>query len=147
MSKQQLYIVIALLGAVVLYLLFVPATTPAPATPSDMVDVVSESDSMLDAESGSEAPTDPEPEPVVDEVVIEGLFLGLAEEETDFRQSFYYLLLDDGTEVVSIDLRPLLGYSTTDVIEKLGVDRGVRVRITGSMTDDGFKIASITAAE
>lgn len=145
MSKQQLYIVIALLGGVMLYLLFVPAATPVPLTPSDSVDTVSETEASPDVTP--QTPAVSATEPVVDEVVIEGLFLGLAEEETDFRQSFYYLLLDDGTEVVRIDLRPLLGYSTTDVIEKLGVDRGVRVRITGSMTDTGFQIATITALE
>jgi hypothetical protein len=53
---------------------------------------------------------------------------------------------DDGTEVVRIDLRPLLGYSVIDPIGKLGVDRGVQVVVTGIMTDKGFEIATITPA-
>jgi len=87
--------------------------------------------------------------PVITEsetVTVEGLFLSLAEEKTEFQKSFFYLMLDDGTEVVRIDLRPLLGYSVIDPIGKLGVDRGMQVVISGVMTDDGFKIKAITPA-
>lgn len=141
MRQRFLYSVIALMAAVIIYLLFVPQE-PVSA-PSALPEPVAEVDAPL-----------PEPEPPVtpqaseDEatVTIEGLFLGLAEEPTEFRKSFYYLLLDDGTEVVRIDLRPILGYELLNPVEKLGVDRGQRVVVTGTMGDSGFTIATIAPA-
>ncbi len=144
MSKQQLYAVIAVLLGIVLYLLFMPARTPVP-TPVPVEPAATTTEAIV---SEPVAPASDAPTASTESVVtIEGLFLGLAEEATNFRQSFYYLLLDDGTEVVRIDLRPLIGYSTSDVIEKLGVDRGTRVVVTGTMAETGFQIATITAAE
>ena len=140
MSKKQLYIFILPLGAVVLYLLFVPLEKPVVTAPEETTEAIT---------SSITTPVVEEVVPVITEsetVTVEGLFLSLAEEKTEFQKSFFYLMLDDGTEVVRIDLRPLLGYSVIDPIGKLGVDRGMQVVISGVMTDDGFKIKAITPA-
>ncbi len=141
MSKKALYSIIAILIAIVAYLLFVP--TPAPVaeapgniepTPEPKVETKAASTDI-----GTETTES------VETITIEGLFLSLEEAGTDFRKSFYYLLLDDGTEIVRIDLRPLLGYSVVDPIGKLGVDRGQQVRITGTTEGGAFTIATITS--
>jgi hypothetical protein len=141
MSKKQLHILIGVLILVVVYLLFMPTKIQPPlvepAVETGVQNIV--------ATSSIETVSDIAPE-VAESVIVEGLFLGLDEVETDFRKSFYYLLLDDGTEVVRIDLRPLLGYSVIDPITKLGVDRGVQVVIEGTMGTDGFVISKITPA-
>lgn len=142
MSKKSLYVLIGGLLLIIGYLLFMP-TTPAVVAP----EVMPEEESATEATTTEVAPEPVEAPASEDVVTIEGLFLSLAEEKTDFRKSFYYLLLDDGTEVVRIDLRPLLGYEIQDPISKLGVDRGQQVVITGTMEADGFAITSIKPAE
>ncbi len=140
MSKKALYSIIGILLAIVAYLLFVPTQAPVVEAPGQ-IDPAPELPAKTEATS-----TDGGVETVerVETIAIEGLFLSLEEAETDFRKSFYYLLLDDGTEIVRIDLRPLLGNSIIDPISKLGVDRGQRVRITGTTENGVFTIAAIT---
>ncbi len=141
MSTKSLYIVIGGLLLIIGYLLFMP-TTPQVVAP-EVVPEVPAAEEVV-----PEAVPEPVAAPVAEDVVtIEGLFLSLAEEKTDFQKSFYYLLLDDGTEVVRIDLRPLLGYQLQDPTGKLGVDRGQQVVITGAMDETGFVIASIKPAQ
>lgn len=142
MSKKQLYFIIVLLGVIVLYLLFVPAKDAV----VPVVDAPMATSTEEVPHPASSTPT-PVAEKVETPVTIEGMFLGLKEEQTEFQKSFFYMLLDDGTEVVRIDLRPLLGYSIIDPVGKLGVDRGVRVKVSGTMQDGQFVIAKITKSE
>jgi hypothetical protein len=141
MSKKSLYVVIGGLLLIIGYLLFMPTASEVVA-PEVVPEAVEQPVEEMPAAEPEAAPA----EAVAETVTIEGLFLSLAEEKTDFRKSFYYLLLDDGTEVVRIDLRPLLGYEVQDPIAKLGVDRGQQVLITGTMETDGFSIVSIAPA-
>jgi hypothetical protein len=141
MSKKSLYILIGGLVLIIGYLLFMPTTPPAVAPEVAPEAPVTEGEVVPEARPAAETAIVPE-----DTITIEGLFLSLAEEKTDFRKSFYYLLLDDGTEVVRIDLRPLLGYEIQDPVGKLGVDRGQQVIIEGTMGDEGFVIANIKPA-
>ena len=139
MSKKSLYIVIGGLVLVIGYLLFMP-TAPKVVAPEVLPEEV-------EVEAVPEAvPEAVEPAVPANTVTVEGLFLSLAEEKTEFRKSFYYLLLDDGSEVVRIDLRPLLGYEINDPIGKLGVDRGQQVIVEGTMGDEGFSITGIKPA-
>lgn len=138
MSKKSLYVVIAGLLLLLGYVLFMP-TVPEVVAP----EVIPEAMVEVAETVATTTPEVTDSSAAVEVVTIEGLFLSLAEEKTDFRKSFYYLLLDDGTEVVRIDLRPLLGYELQDPTGKLGVDRGQQVVITGTMGADGFSIKSI----
>ncbi len=141
MQQRLLYAVIVILGGVIVYLLFIPQEpVPAPMAPPEAEPVAEPADEPQAPQESAEQVSTSE------QVTIEGLFLGLAEEPTEFQKSFYYLLLDDGTEVVRIDLRPLLGYELTNPIAKLGVDRGQRVVITGTVADTGFAITEIAPA-
>ena len=95
--------------------------------------------------------TSPEAAVPNDAMVLEGTFMSLVEGQSsearaDLRKTFYYMLVDDGTEIVRVDLRPLLQYSTIDPEEKLGVVRGDRVVITGSMNATGFEVVSVERA-
>jgi len=76
-------------------------------------------------------------------IAIEGTFLSLIEEEDRFYKGFQVMLVDDGTEILRVDLRPLLGYSKIDVIEKLGVARGQMVTVTGSVGNGEFGVHSV----
>ncbi len=140
MSKKNLYSIIAILCAIILYLLFMPTQAPVVEAPVMVPIVATTTDDTVDTEA---PPTDEASPEAEDSVTIEGLFLSLAEAENEFQQDFFYLMLDDGTEVVRIDLRPLLGYSLIDPVGKLGVDRGQQVRVSGSMVDGKFVIAAI----
>ncbi len=141
MSKKSLYAVIGGLLLIIGYLLFMP-TTPEVVAPEVLPETLEEEVEVI-PEVVPEAEESAVP---VKTVTVEGLFLSLAEEKTEFRKSFYYLLLDDGSEVVRIDLRPLLGYEIQDPISKLGVDRGQQVIVEGTMGDEGFSITSIKPA-
>lgn len=142
MSKRNLYLIIFILVAVIGYLFF-RQNQPGEQT-------LPETSTTTSVGSTSSVPLEDAVTPVAtttkttETVTIDGLFLGLTEEENEYNKSFFYLLLDDGTEVVRIDLRPLLGYSLIDPISKLGVDRGQRVRLTGTMEDKKFVVGQIT---
>ncbi len=76
-------------------------------------------------------------------VRLSGRFLALIEGTDRLDKIYQYLLLDTGTEIFRIDLRPLVGYSDIDIVEKLGVDRGQTITIIGVMNDEGFRLESI----
>lgn len=146
MNKKQLYFVVIVLGLGLLFVLFVPTGEPkreassleqAQEVPEKPTEAVSEE--MLEVNVSDEA-TDDMPE----QVTLEGEFLSLADGENQHGKTFKYMLLYDGVEVLRVDLRPLLGYSEIDVIQKLGVERGQEVRVVGIMEDGEFKVTSIT---
>ncbi|MFT7507471.1 MAG: hypothetical protein ACI92I_000625 [Acidimicrobiales bacterium] len=143
MTKKQLYILIALLSGVLLYVLFMPvAVTNAPEVPTLDTSV----ENYESSENVSDTVDVLEEEVVLDEpetLTIEGTFVGLLEAENRFHEKFSYLLLDDGSEVFRVDLRPLIGMSDIDIIAKLGVNRGDEVVVTGTVTDGEFSVESI----
>jgi len=141
MTKKHLYIVITILCVVLLYVLFMPvAVTQAPVHED-----IEPQEAEVQPDAGIVAPTTTqevvvsEPEPLI----LEGTFVGLLEAEDKYYKKFKYMLLNDGVEVLRIDLRPLIGYSDIDTIEKLGVERGDEVTITGEMDKGVFRIESV----
>jgi len=144
MTKKQLYMVIAVLCGVLLYVFFMPVSvTQAPegidvdtAATAVEVEEVTEAPGTLEEEKENEADKS---EPVV----LEGTFVGLLDGENPYGKKFKYMLLHDGVEVLRIDLRPLVGMSDINIIEKLGVDRGDEITVTGRVHDGEFSVKSI----
>lgn len=142
MQKNILYVVIVILVVWVGYLLMrqpvsAPETVPEPEDSTEAMAATTTSDTAAE---------------MADTVTFTGTFVSLVEGQShdarvDRSQLFYYLLVDDGTEIVRVDLRPLFGYSTTDIIGKLGVERGDRVQVSGRMGTDGFVVSTVTPAE
>jgi len=145
MTNKQLYFVIAVLCGVLLYVLFIPA---AEVDAPEIVPQEHEEDMQVVVDKVL-APEEVEQEPVVPEevgaepMVIEGEFVGLLDGENAYQKKFKYLLLNDGEEVLRIDLRPLVGYSDINIIEKLGVERGDEVRAVGVVKDAEFIVETI----
>jgi len=120
-------------------------------------EVLSDAESPIVEVGPEEAINEPAEEVTVttndlDEVVLEGIFISLVEGvsnegRADLQRPFYYMLIDDGTEIVRVDLRPILGYAPVDPIAKLGFDRGAQVVATGRMDASGFAVTSIVAEE
>jgi len=81
--------------------------------------------------------------PDAPKVTLSGTFVALKEGADRLDKIYQYLLLNTGKDVLRIDLRPLIGYSSIDTIGKLGVERGDEVTVVGSMNDEGFSIESI----
>lgn len=147
MSKRQLYFLVLVLFIALLYVLFRPVSQSVPETPntnqatsSDTVNVANEKVEPVVTTTTTETVFSGET------VTIEGVFVGLTEDSgLAFTDTFEYLLLDDGTEIILIDLRPLIGYEKTDVPAKLGVERGERVKVTGHLdADSQFVIEAIS---
>tara|TARA_B100000745_G_C20038942_1_gene353971 strand:- start:243 stop:695 length:453 start_codon:yes stop_codon:yes gene_type:complete len=147
MTKKQLYFVIGVLAAVLLFVLFVPDDKPAEdqSTLQKTQELSKKTDETQEEENAVEISEVDEAEAadLPEQVTLEGEFLSLADGENQHGKMFKYMLLHDGVEVLRIDLRPLIGYSDIDVIQKLGVDRGAQVRVIGIMEDGEFKVSSI----
>lgn len=146
MTKKQLYIVIALLSALLLYVFFMPTQPRQDATVD--VPVLQKNEETISSTETTEvvpvAEASEKNEDTTDKtVVLEGTFVGLLPAENEFEKKYTFLLLNDGTEVLRIDLRPLIGYSDINVIEKLGVDRGDEIQVSGVMNDTEFVVKSI----
>ena len=147
MTKKQLYIVIALLSALLLYVFFMP-TQPKQETVVDVPvlqeneETVSATD-LADEGAASQEVSQDSKEQVDETVVLKGIFVGLLDGENVYQKKYKYLLLNDGVEVLRIDLRPLIGYSDINVIEKLGVDRGDQIQVSGVMNDTEFVVKRI----
>jgi hypothetical protein len=146
MTKKQLYIVIAGLCTVLLFVLFIPTDTIKEVVEipqgqdEELQGVVDES---LAAEGVAQEPVVPNEEIEAEPLVLEGLFVGLLDGENAYQKKFKYLLLNDGEEVLRIDLRPLVGYSDINIIEKLGVDRGDEVRASGVVLEGEFVVETL----
>ena len=144
MTKKQLYIIVGVLSALLVYVLFMPTGVSNTTVEKDVTSpeevqqetVVLESEVTTAEEEGGTANTQ-------EKVTLEGTFVGLLDGEDPYQKEFKYLLLNDGVEVLRIDLRPLIGYSDINVIEKLGVDRGDTITVTGTMKDDEFVVETI----
>ncbi|MFT5849278.1 MAG: hypothetical protein ACI9H6_000079 [Patiriisocius sp.] len=142
MTKKQLYIVIGVLVALVLFVFFMPVEAPSElqegAQQSAVDSLTVEEEQALEA---SVAKTVDEQEE--EQVVLEGIFLSLTDGADEHGKEFKYLLLNDGSEILRVDLRPLIGYSDIDVLQKLGVDRSDRITVTGVMKDGVFSAQEI----
>jgi hypothetical protein len=146
MKKKQLYFIIGALCIVLLYVLFMPTaevTAPEEVPTSEDTDIQVLVDETLAVEGVAQEQvvieTQKEPEPMT----LKGTFVGLLDGEDAYQKKFKYLLLNDGMEVLRMDLRPLVGYSDLNIIEKLGVDRGDRIVATGVVTNGEFSVTSI----
>ena len=146
MTKKQLYILIAVLGTLLIIVLFIPTQKTQTPTQED-VEVQSEQvEEVLDTDLPvvtDEVLEGDDVDDVKPSVVLKGTFVGLLDGEDAYQKKFKYMLLNDGEEVLRIDLRPLVQYSDINIIEKLGVERGTGVVVTGVMHKDEFKVQSI----
>lgn len=144
---------VSLLGLLLLWWLFAPKTP----VPSETL-VVPLSEDVIpaaDEEGTVEVPATNLSDQAVEAsevtpgtIVLSGTFVGLVESEPDGdMRKFLYLLLNDGTEVIRISLRPLLGLTDFNPEERLGVTRGSQVVITGALNPEtgDFTIATITS--
>ena len=145
MTKKQLYIVIVFLCIGLAYVLLVPAQQQDKKTIEQVKDTPSTEQTKEEVSvDQKEAVVVTENTDVDEEVVIlEGIFIGFVDGEDVYKKKFKYMLLNDGVEVLRIDLRPLIGYSDLNVIDKLGVQRGDTVTVTGMMNEGKFKIQSV----
>ena len=145
MTKKQLYIIIVFLCAVLLYVLFIPIEKEERTVVQEIESTPPEETQEVGTEEVSKQP-EPElekketPEEVI---VLEGIFVGFVDGADVYDKKYKYMLLNDGMEVLRIDLRPLVGYSNLNLIQKLGVERGDQVKITGVMHEGEFKIQNI----
>jgi len=144
MTKKQLYFVIAVLCVVLLYMLFVPsaevdAPELVPQEQEEDMHVVVDETPALESVAQESVELEQSEEPMV----LAGTFVGLLDGENAYQKKFKYLLLNDGEEVLRIDLRPLVGYSDINIVEKLGVDRGDEIRATGILREGEFFVESI----
>ena len=142
MTKKQLYIVIGVLGAGLLYVFFMPVDTSVEQEPPRTVTPNLAEESEVPEVTVTEKEND-ELQDEEEQVVLEGIFLSLADGTDKYDKKFRYLLLNDGSEVLRIDLRPLVGYSDINVLQKLGVVRGERVTVTGYMKEGVFTAQEI----
>lgn len=145
MSKKQLYLVITFLLGVLLYMLFVPVSvTNAPEQQGVSVEIETLEEIPEEVIDNFVVDTQEEQQDVELEIVtLEGTFVGFVDGENVYKKKFKYMLLNDGIEILRIDLRPLIGYSDLNLIEKLGVDRGDVVVVTGVMNEGEFKVQNI----
>jgi len=148
MTKKQLYFVIGALAVVLLFVLFVPTGEKRQDTSSleraKEVPLPPEEGALTQLQE-EEVVTDTVADDLPEQVTLEGRFLSLVDGENQHGKTFKYMLLHDGSEVLRVDLRPLIGYSEIDVTQKLGVDREDDVRVIGIMEDGEFKVQSIAA--
>jgi|GEM_PF-1894676 len=142
MTKKQLYIVIGVLGAGLLYVFFMSVDTSVEQEPPRTVTPNLAEESEVPEVTVTEKEND-ELQDEEEQVVLEGIFLSLADGTDKYDKKFRYLLLNDGSEVLRIDLRPLVGYSDINVLQKLGVVRGERVTVTGYMKEGVFTAQEI----
>lgn len=146
MYKYIYYLVVLLMVGVLLW--FIESRLLATPQPTAATPLNEQSSTTTTTTTEVEAALPPTSTTTTDasEIVrIEGVFLSLQEMEVEWRTGHTYLLLDDGTEIFRIDLRPLLGNTTREVAEKLGIIRGDRVAVEGTVNDKGeFRVQSIS---
>ncbi len=144
MKKKKWYVAgfVVLLGTV-WYLLLQPSGTIQVPEHTDVIDGVSSPQKTDVSGSTTTSNTTTQKEDNGTSTVLTGTFVGLLPAEDEFEKKYTYLLLDDGTEVLRIDLRPIVGYSDLNIIEKLGVQRGEEIQVLGSIKDGVFTVQTI----
>jgi len=146
MSKSILYFIIIILLGVVGYLLLRPeATVIAPTTPSSGNSTTSNATAeSTQAEQSTTAGAEESNAP--GNVVFTGTLVGFADGKDEFLGSYKYALINDGIEILRIDLRPLIGYDVTNIETDLGITEGATVTLTGSLVDSGFEVTTMKLA-
>ena len=148
MKRTWLYVIIAVLIGFILYDQWfrdtetmpeaTPATSTATAVPVD-------EQSLGDEQGQTETIVD---EPAIETVTAVGTYVGLRDEiGGDFTETASYLLLDDGSEIISISLESLVGTRKTGIESELGISRGDRIELTGYSNDGAFVPQSITVLD
>ena len=145
MSKGALYFIIIFLVGVIFYLLFVPQqTVEAPVTTPD-----TEADTEADLPEPA-AFDDTEPESSEEDTDIRtgtieftGELVGFGDGKDQILGSYKTALINDGIEILSIDLRPVVGYDVTNLESDLGITIGEPVTVYGKMDGDTFVITDI----
>jgi|GEM_PF-6190323 len=144
MSKKVLYILILALVAYIIWLQWLqPQPTIAPVEEELAEEIDTERTVTPAAREASE-----QEEEVIDEaverVVVSGTYVGLRDTVGgQFEETSTFLLLDDGTEIVSIDLAPLIGTQKTGIESELGITRGDRLELQGDLMNDSFEVRAI----
>lgn len=148
MKQKILYsIIVILLGALVWQQMYRTPTEEAPVRTIDTQENTATSAS--ETERGADEVGEDVASELAEEVVtVTGTYVGLRDEVGgDFADTSMYLLLDDGTEIISIDLRPLVGTQKTGIESELGISRGDRLELTG-MTESGvFVVSGVVVVE
>ena len=145
MKSLILYGVATVLGIALLWFIWVQImTTPEPAS-APVQNATSSTQATTSVPTAPATTTSTQATSSTStEVRIEGVFLSLQEMETQWRTAHTYLLLDDGTEIFRVDLRPLLGNTVREVTTKLGIERGDRIEVLGRMSaDNTFTVQAI----
>ena len=148
MSKRILYVIIFLLASVLVWQQWF--TAEQQLTPTHTVDVSESVATTSDADemaATTTADTD-DKETARPSVTVTGTYVGLRDEiGGEFNETSSYLLLDDGTEIISISLAPLVGTQKTGVESELDISRGDRVTLVGTMVEDEFVLSSVDTVE
>lgn len=131
--KRILLLLVTVVVALVLtYFLFPHQPVQAPEVPINTEDQSTPDPTLVEEVNNEESETDN-----VSEIVITGTFLSLQEVQTEWRTSYMTMLVDDGTEIIRIDLRPIVNNDVRDIPQKLGVERGERIEVRGVLNDEG----------
>lgn len=144
MSKRALYFIIIVLVGALLYLLFVPeqsveaptvTTQPLPETDTAVESVVNEDAAPIATPAKTAS------------IEFNGTLIGFADGKDEILGSYKYALINDGIEVLRIDLRPLVGYDVTNLESDLGVSVGSAVTVLGNLEQGNFVVVAITSYE
>lgn len=137
MSKKQLYFVICVLAVIILYLLFAPQEeVMAPEGDID-TEAVDSTPSETDVSDTDSASTESDEAPL-GEIFIEGTLIGFADGKDQFLGAYKYALVDDGSEVLRVDIRTIVGYQVLNLENELGVEIGHRIVLRGYLEDGMF---------
>lgn len=76
-----------------------------------------------------------------------GTLVGFVDGKDEIHGSYKYALINDGIEVLRIDLRPIVGYDVTNLEADLGVSIGNQVIVSGNMQKNDFVVVAIKSYE
>jgi len=147
MSKASLYLVILILLGVIGYSLFVPQQEVVAPTLEDEPSVVQNKNSEATETDELGEQTTIDKTSKTGSIVFTGILTGFADGKDHYLGSYKYALINDGIEILRIDLRPLIGYDITNLEIDLGVVVGSTVKVTGEMEAGKFVIISINLIE
>jgi len=147
MNKQVLQIIIAVSLLVVGYLIYDGSNSESGST-------IKISDPVITDTKAPEPEATPQLEPEVEDdtpltedegISFSGVLLDFVDGKDEFLGAFKYALVDDGTEIIRVDLRSIVGYDVTELESDLGVTIGERVTVKGFLEDGEFVATYIKA--
>ena len=145
MNSRVLLIVIAALLLVIAYLLYEKPAADPESTIRVGEPVITDTEAPPQEPEAKEEIGVDESETNEDGVRLSGTLVDFADGKDEFLGSFKYALIDDGTEIIRIDLRSIVGYDVTQLESDLGVTVGERVVIVGHLEDGEFVPTNIKA--